>query len=1006
MAEAAIYLLGPFHLEINGSEIQLSRRKAVALLSYLAMTRQDISRDSLTELLYPGRSRTQAQSDFRTILWYMRDTIGSDWLRVNRSMIGLRIAKDLWIDVHEFHTLLKLSRQPETLGDESRLTHLLGQAESLYRGEFLAGFYLKDSPAFEDWQFYQKDTLQKAYASILKRLVEIHSSRGEFDLALDLGHKWLNLDPLDEAVHRHLMRLYIRSGKSSSALKQYERCKALLSKELGETPDEETEDLYEAIRSSRLATTSGYDNRIAQINMVPGNLPVYRTPIIGRERESTEISNLLLREEIQILILTGTGGAGKTRLAVQIASELGNRFDDGVFFVDLAPIREPAYVITSIARTVGVREYQGKGRPLSELLKYYLKRKRLLLVLDTFEHLKPALAPVQQLLLACPSCKALVTSRESLQATGISEYQVLPLDLPDLESGSSPESLNRFDAARLFVARAHQARSDFLVSAGNAATVAEICRRLDGLPLAIELAAPRLKILSVEGLLGRLTDRFKILRRSDDGLPFRQQTLQRTIEWSYELLNSGERRLFACLSVFKGGCTPEAAESVCTDPGENIEIDVLEGLTSLLDKNLLFRREINGEVRISMLDTIREYSELEFQKIAETEKTTERHARFYLGLAEAAEPRLHGPDQMKWLERLERDNENLNEAMNWFLSSGKALEACRLGAALRWFWTRYGHLRAGTEEMEKVLALAESIQESIPRARALHTLGWLVFLQGYWSRGYRLYRESLNMFRRLGDRKGEGMVLSDLGLAQRWLGNSEEGTRHVEEAVLIARAQGDPLRLAISLIWAYSTTGGQFEGKAPQAELEEALELSRQVGNLWSLAHAHQGLGDMLKEIGEYAEARLHYKEALKGFRELKDRLWTAWTLEGLGRTQYLAREYRSAEFNFQKSLALFDILGDRGGAILVLRELAMLTRALGHHRQAATLLGAYTSNQKSLIGQEAAARLARSPELIAALNEYESGRQEEWLQGKSMGYEQAVAYARQISLRYRFSVK
>jgi tetratricopeptide (TPR) repeat protein len=332
--------------------------------------------------------------------------------------------------------------------------------------------------------------------------------------------------------------------------------------------------------------------------------------------------------------------------------------------------------------------------------------------------------------------------------------------------------------------------------------------------------------------------------------------------------------------------------------------------------------------------------------------------------------------------------------MEWFLNHGRVEESLRLGVALEWFWYRYGHFSAGKRWLEAALDLAGEAEPNDMRAKALHALGWMLMIQGDWNRARSLYRESLELFQELGDRLGESVALSDLGVVERFLGNITEGTSHAEAGVRIAREVGDTLQLSIALIWAYSTTGGKFVGEAPRAELEEAVELSRKLENLWGISHALNGLGDLLGELGEYHEARPCYEEALLGFRELKDRWMTAWTLEGLGRISYLDGDNRRAKEYLREGLTLFDSLGDIGSSVFMLRRLGMVARARGDHLRAACLLRAFKCLQETLIGSEAASRMEYTPEVSAAFDEYRNQYAGEWTRRQAMSYKQAVEFA------------
>jgi tetratricopeptide (TPR) repeat protein len=452
--------------------------------------------------------------------------------------------------------------------------------------------------------------------------------------------------------------------------------------------------------------------------------------------------------------------------------------------------------------------------------------------------------------------------------------------------------------------------------------------------------------------------------------------------------------MFVRLSVFVGGSSLEAVEKVLSDAGTRSSLGVLDGLASLVDKNLLRRDVVAGKTRFWMLETIREYSRIRFKESSDAKAVMQRYASYFLQLAEDAEPELRGHDQTVWLDRLERENSNLQAAMEWFVASGKAHEGLRLTAALEWFWYSRGHFTEGKRWLQEALDSDGAATPSVARARALDALGWMVFLQGDWPRARALFGEGIELSRRLYNRKDEAIALSRLGVAERWLGEYAAGTDHSEEAVRIAREMGDPLRLAETLIRAYGTTGGKFAHHAPRAELEEALGLSRQSGDLWGKSHALNGLGDLFRELGDYRGARLRYEEALEGFRQLKNKWMIAWTLEGLGRVSYLDGDHGSAKSCIQESIALFDLLGDKSNAVFMLSRLGMVERSLDCQPRAARLLGAFKSIQEDLVGHEAASRMQYSEELKAAFAEHQADFAPDWARGQAMTFRRAVGYA------------
>ena len=612
----------------------------------------------------------------------------------------------------------------------------------------------------------------------------------------------------------------------------------------------------------------------------PNNLPLQPTPFLGREKEVHAVQQLLLRESSRLVTLTGPGGVGKTRLGLQVAAELAEHFPDGTWFVSLAPISDPDLVIPTISQTLGLSEARDQT-PL-EHLKSALQEKKVLLLLDNFEQVVSAATSVADLLAACPRLKVLVTSRAGLHVRAEREYPVPALLLPDMKHLPDLLALSQYEAVALFIERAQAVNPEFQVTNTNAPAVAEICVRLDGLPLAIELAAARIRLFSPQALLTRLGQRLPLLTSSTRDVPARQQTLRQTIQWSYDLLTSHEQRLFRRLAVFVGGCAFQAVEAVAQE-----QTSVLDTMTSLLDKNLLRQTEQeDGEPWFLMLETIREFGLEALSKTGELEAARHAHAAYYLQLAEAAAPELVGPQQEIWFRRLEREHDNLRAALSGLLERGEDKEsiemALRLGASLINFWEVRSHQHEGWTELSRALERSEGVALAV-RAKALMAAGDLACELGNVDRGEELCQQSLALFRESGDLAGVGDALFMLGLIS-WQ-KGELATAHVrlEESLKICTETGNTNFVAWSLY--VLSTVDMLQGDYPQgySHAEAGLLLCRERGNKRGTAFALYQIAEGYLDEGDAVKAYPLFEESYALFKEIGDKALARLALWGLG---------------------------------------------------------------------------------------------------------------------------
>jgi predicted ATPase/DNA-binding SARP family transcriptional activator/DNA-binding CsgD family transcriptional regulator len=934
------------------------------------------------DLLWPDSGRGAASNSLRKALHIARGALdqaeGSRYLASEEESLVLGPGGNVWVDTEAF----------EDAAATARRTHdpaAYQAALDLYSGELLPG------DRYEGWAEEPRRRLQETYLSLVLGLARLYEERGNYEPAVEALRRVVAEEPTREEAYVGLMRLYALSGRKGEALALYGHLEEALQEALGTEPAASSRALREEITSGRVPPKEAYLSGFSpeeSPSVGRHNLPAPRTTFVGREREILEIKRALAMT--RLLTLTGAGGSGKTRLAIEISRDLVGTYPDGVWLVELAPLSERELVSQEVAGTLGVQEQS--SQPLAQTLAETLHRKKMLLVLDNCEHLVNAVASlVDALLSSCPRLRVLATSREALDVAGEIRWTVPSLSVPASRSSLTAQELEGYASARLFLERASDRRPGFVATTENAGAVAEVCRRLDGVPLAIELAAARVGTLSVEEIYERLKDSLRLLTDGGRTTVPRQRTLRGALDWSYNLLPELERKGLRRLSVFAGGWTLEAAEAVAGSRG--IEKDmVLDLLSGIVSKSLAVTEvDEQSGVRYRMLEPVRQYALEKLEGSGEAEVVRRRHAEFFLTLVEEVELDLLTPTP-QLLESVDAEHENVRAVFSWAIEREEVELGLRLAGALRWFWFARGHLGEGRRWLKEVLRHGG---QTAARVKALLAMSWLALQQGDIDESEAAAEEGLKLGT---ETKVKSNLLAELwhmlGSAVENRGDYERATELFEEALALSREAGDRwgVSFALNALGNVSSMQGDYE-RATEL-YEECLTRLKESGDVAHSAIILSNLGSNALERGDHEQATALSEKAAALFREQGHPKGLEWALDIQGWAALMREDYEKARTFLVKSLALCGELGDKRGTIDSLEGLASLAAALEDDARAARLWGA-AETALQVIGTPPTPDNLTQPYLDAASSRLgEEAWEAAFAAGRAMNLEEAAEYA------------
>jgi predicted ATPase/DNA-binding SARP family transcriptional activator len=975
MRRITIRLLGPFEVTIDGAPVStFAYAKVRALLAYLAVEQQHPHpRAELATLLWPDQPERTARASLSQALTTLRNALDDKGaerplLLADAQCVQLDLAGGIEVDVIQFLACLRAAKAHAHSGWRTcpSCTDHMQQALNFYRGHFLADLPIADSEVFEEWALLQREYLQQRALSVLERLAERAQWRGTYSEALAYAQRLVALEPLLEEHQRTCMRLLALNGELTAALAHYRQLRAMLAQELAVEPEAATTALFDQIRRG--------DTAGLQPASAPFSVPMPPTPLVNRIDDLQAICARLRDLKVRAVTITGTGGIGKTRLALEAAHALRYDFEDGVYFVELAALNDATLVADAIAQALGVKERPRQR--ISATLRDHMRAKQLLLVLDNFEHVVTAAPLVSELLAACPALTVLVTSRAALN---IRAEQQFPL-----------RSLTDADAVQLFIQRAQAAGAVLTANADNTAVYSAICRRLDGLPLAIELIAVRARTLAPLELLRQLERPLQALVHGPRDVPARHQALRNAIQWSYDLLDSEEQRVFMSLGVFAGGCTAEAAQAVL---GESIT--VLPVLESLHGASLLQQQTVADETRFLMLETIREFALEQLTTWCEAKSTYDHHMEYYARFSMAADVELLRAEAPCWRERVATEQDNLRAAFRWALEHQAHMTALRIATGIWRFHWMAGMLREGLERLEAALAYREQAPWDL-QANALRAAGSLAGGLSDFTRARQWLEAAVQLGRHLEDVHILQKALMSLGFTLYEQGDLETAQPHLEESIALARRAEEPnmVKFPLGILSGVHQRLGNYA--QAQAMSEECLRINQACRDPEGTANALRTLATIVNDQGHILHAQELCEEALVLHRSLNHQL-------GMGLDYALLGDISRARGNDTEALAHYrhclSLWRERENSVNSARVFNSMARTLSHQGDPA--LGTMLLAAAATICEQAGARMttseqARCDETLRACRSAlgEAAFAATWAEGRMLTPGQAIDLA------------